>query len=54
MAAQDPGLELADSLEGGREEVKVHAEEDILHGEIGGDEGDLHGFDFIGGLRGVI
>lgn len=33
---------MGDPLERGGHEVEVHAEEDVLHGEVGGEGGDLH------------
>lgn len=47
VAAEDVGAGVGDALEGGGgEEVEVHLEGDVLHGEIGGGEG---GREFLGG-----
>ena len=47
VAAEDPGFELFYALQVWGEEVEIHAEEDVLHGEIGGKECDLHYFGFL-------
>lgn len=50
VAAEDPVLEVGDAGERGGEEVEVHAEGDVLHGVVGGQDGGLE--DLVEGLGG--
>lgn len=43
VAAENPVFELGDASEGGGDEVEIHAESDILHGVVRGEDGCLEG-----------
>lgn len=58
VAAENVGFDVLDAREGRGEEVEVDLEDDVLHGEIGGEDCDLEGFGggwgYSGGTAGVF
>lgn len=44
VTAENVGFDVLDAREGGGEEVEVDLEDDVLHGEIRGEDCDLEGF----------